>query len=56
MFVRVYIDQKKYTAVIEKGKTIDISVIKNISYKRETHIIKSNIDVHQDSWIVIDIG
>ena len=49
MLVWVYINHKKYTAVIEKGKTIDVPMIKNISYKRETHIIKSNIDIHQDS-------
>jgi len=37
MFVRVYIDHKKYTAIIEKGKTIDVPILK-ISLIREKHI------------------
>jgi len=45
MLIRVNIDHKEGTAVIEKRKTNSFSVVKDILSKRESHISKSNIDV-----------
>ena len=45
MLIKVNIDHKEGTAIIEKKNTNSFSMVKNILSKRESHISKSNINV-----------
>ena len=45
MFIKVNVDHKESTAVIEKRETNNVSIVKDILSKREPHISKLNIDI-----------
>ena len=56
MFIRVNIDYKENIATVEKRKATNVLMIKDVLSQRETHINKSNINIRDNSLVIIIIN
>jgi len=45
MFIGINIDHEENETIIKEWKTVDISMIKNVFFKREASVSKSHIDI-----------
>jgi len=56
LIIRIYVDYKIDNATIKEINEIDISVIYNILSKRKTQLRELNIDVCDNSHVIILIS